>query len=422
MKLIKKIRKNKDYRVLTENFFYLSIIQATSSFLPLITLPYLAKVIGVDGFGRIAFAFSIILLFDTIVDWGFSYSATRDVAKNRNDKEKVSEIFSNVLWSKVLLMVISFCTLLLITLFFSKIKNNQLLIFVTFLLIPGKIIFPIWFFQAMERMKYITILNLFSKVIFTVAIFVFINKKSDFILQALFTSLGFILSGIISMYIILKKWRIELKKPNFIVILKTIKNSSIIFLENFIPNLYNNFSIMLVGFWFGATSNGILDAGTKFVDKAQQLINMISKVFFPFLARRIDKHDLYVKIVLFVSIVFSVLLFLFAPLIINFFYTSEFKNSVNILRLLSVTVFFMSIRNAYGTEYMILEGHEKELFCITLWTSIIGFILAFPLVYYLSYWGAAINIMLVKGVSTLFIVLKGSSLKKEKNEFNKELL
>ncbi len=414
MSRIKKILSNKDSKSLIENFFYLLILQGVTFLLPFITIPYLSRVLGVDGIGKIAFSLSIIVLFDTIVDWGFSYTATRDIAKNRDNEDKISDIFSCVMWAKILLVLISFLILWFATLVISKLNENQDILFVTFLMILGKTLFPVWFFQAMERMKYITILNVLSKVVFTIAIFVFIKEKSDFILQPLFTSLGFLLAGFISIYIILIKWKVKFKKPNFRDLKITIKGSFVIFLENFIPNIYNNFSIMLLGFLGGDVANGKLNAGTKFIDATQQLINVVEKVFFPFLARRIDKHDLYVKLILFISTTCSILLFVFAPLIIDIFYTPEFYDSINVLRILAVTIFFMSIRNAYGTQYMILEGYEKELLQITIWTSIIGFLLAFPLVYYFSFWGAAINIMFIKGLVALIVVLKAKKIKKAK--------
>ena len=110
-------------------------------------------------------------------------------------------------------------------------------------MVPGHILFPDWFFQALERMKYITILNLLSKLLFTIAIFVFIKDKSDYIYQPLFVSLGFILSGIISLYYIFVKWEYKFYKPDFKGIFHAIKGSTDIFINNLAPNLYNSFSV-----------------------------------------------------------------------------------------------------------------------------------------------------------------------------------
>lgn len=409
----KQIQSSKDGKTLLANFGYLSLLQIAGYIFPLVTLPYLARVIGVDSFGKIAFASAVVVWFQTVADWGFNYTATRDVAQNREDNEKVSEIFSNVFWARIALMLLSLCLLLVVIAVVPKFNENSTLILLTFLMVPGGIMFPDWFFQAMERMKYITILNLLSKTLFTIAIFVFIKQKSDFILQPLITSLGSAISGLIAMYFIIGRWGVKLHKPQLKPIVQTIKGSTNMFLNNFVPNLYNSFSIMLLGFFGGSISNGVLDAGTKFVDTSQQFMNVIGRVFFPFLSRKLDRHNEYVKINVYLSLLISSLLFLLSPIIIKIFFTSEFYESINILRFLSITVFLMSIRNAYGTHYMVLKGYDNELWLLTFWSSIFGLLLAFPLVYYFDYWGAAVNILLIKGIMAFMVVKKSKKINKE---------
>ena len=146
---VNKVRKSNDGRKLMENFAYLSLLQMAGYVSPLITLPYLTRVIGVEGFGKIAFASAVMVWIQTVADWGFNYTATRDVARNREDRDKVSDIFSRVLWARCFLMFLSFVLLVLLVSFIPKFKENAAVIFVTFLMIPGHIMFPDWFFQAM---------------------------------------------------------------------------------------------------------------------------------------------------------------------------------------------------------------------------------------------------------------------------------
>ncbi|MGV8092862.1 MAG: flippase [Mangrovibacterium sp.] len=410
-KNIDKIRDSKDGRTLLANFVYLSLMQIAGYIFPLITIPYLAQVIGVDGFGKIAFASAIMVWFQTIADWGFNYSATRDVAKNRDDKERVSEIFSNILWARCLLMVVSFALLLIAVFLIPKFNENQTVILISFLLIPGHIMFSDWFFQALERMKYITILNIISKSIFTIAVFIFIKQKTDFILQPLFVSLGFIVSGIIAMYIIFVRWKMKLKRSSFSTIVKTIKGSSDIFVNNLMPNLYNSFSIMLLGFRGGSISIGKLDAGGRFVSISQQFMTIISRTFYPFLSRRIEKHSLYTKINVYLSLIISISLFVFAPTIIKLFYTSEFYDSIKVLQIMSISILFLSLCNAYGTNYMIIQGYENQLRNITFISSIIGFALSIPLIYFFDYIGAAITVTLARGILGISIMWKARVVK-----------
>ncbi|MBP5589885.1 MAG: oligosaccharide flippase family protein, partial [Bacteroidales bacterium] len=111
--IVRKIKENQDFKTLVANFGYLSLLKIASFIFPFITLPYLAKTIGADGFGKIAFAAAVIAWFQTVADWGFNYTATRDVAKNRDNKDVVSDIFSRVFFSRCLLMLASFVVLFL---------------------------------------------------------------------------------------------------------------------------------------------------------------------------------------------------------------------------------------------------------------------------------------------------------------------
>ena len=329
--LKKRLGKSKDGKVLASNFGYMFLLQLASYIFPLLTIPYLAKVIGVDGFGKIAFAAAVMVWFRTITDWGFNFTATRDVSRNRENLEKVSEIFSNIFWSRIFLSVISLLLLLLLIEVVPYFNDNEKILLITFLMVPGQMFFPEWFFQAMERMKYITIFNIASKALFTVLVFIYIKEKSDFILQPLFLSLGYLVSGAGAMYLITIKWKVKVHRPDFQVILKTIKDSTNVFINNLMPNLYNSFSVVLLGFFGGSVANGMLDAGSKFVSISQQFMNIISRVFFPFLSRKINKHAIYTKLHLFFSLIATILLLCLAPFIIRFFYTEAFYKAIPVL-------------------------------------------------------------------------------------------
>lgn len=396
--LLNRLKKSKDGRTLVANFGYLSLLQVAGYVFPLITMPYLARVIGVDGFGKIAFAAAIMVWIQTIADWGFYYTATRDVARNRDNKEVVSDIFSRVLWARCLLMMLSFLVLLVLVLCIPKFRENSTVIFVTFLMIPGHIMFPDWFFRAIERMKYTTLLNLLSKLLFTILVFVFVRDRDDYILQPLFVSLGFVLSGIIAMYYILIRWKVKLTSVPFKSVIRTIKSSTDVFINNIVANLYNSFSMLLVGFFYGSAANGILDAGRRFPNVGVQFLDVLSRTFFPFLSRKINKHSFYAKVSISFAAFFSICLFIFAPLLIRIFFTEEFTEAVTVMRITSVSLLFESLRRAYGFNYMLINGYEKQMRNITMICSVIGFALSFPLIYKYSYLGAAIVYTLSIGI------------------------
>ncbi len=408
---LERLRQSRDGRTLLSNFGYLTLLQIAGYLFPLITLPYLAKVIGVDGFGKIAFAAAIIVWFKTIADWGFNFTATRDVAKNRDDREKVSEIFSNVLWARCFLMVVSFCLLMLCMAFIPKLQENAAVILATFLMIPGSIMFPDWYFQAVEKMKYITIFNVIIKTLFAASIFIFIKEPDDYILQPLIDSAGYLLCGAVAMYIIIGRWGVRLKRPSFRKIMDTIKSGTDVFINNIFPNLYNSFSTLLLGFVGGEAANGILDAGSRFIKLVRQFLESLSRAFFPFLSRKIEKHGLYAKINIGLAFVAFLVLFFGAPILIDIFYTDEFADSVPVLRVLSLSVVFLAMSNTYATNYLIIQGHERELRRITIICSVIGFFMAVVLVPKFSFMGAAVTITATRGMLGIWAMIKVMGIK-----------
>lgn len=396
--IIKQINSSKDGKTVFANFGYLSLLQVAGYVFPLISMPYLARVIGADGFGKIAFASAIVVWIQTISDWGFNLTATRDVAQNRDNKELVSRIISNVLWARSVLTLLSGIILLLVVLLVPYLRENADIIFVTFLLVPGYILFPEWFFQAIEKMKYTTFFNLFLKLVFTVAVFVFIHKREDYLIQPLLTTIGYLLCGIGALYLIFKKWGYTLYKPQWIEIFKTIRNSTDVFVNNLMPNLYNSFSVMLLGFFGGSTANGIYDGGNRFPSIFYQFQSVLSRAFYPFLSRRPDKHSFYAKLNIVSALVGSVILVLISPLIIKIMLGDEFEKSVVVMQILSFSVVFLAMGYTYGTNFLIINHKEKPLRNLTFISSIIGMCVSVPLVYYFSYIGAAVTVLLCRGL------------------------
>lgn len=396
--ITKKINSSKDGKTVFANFGYLSLLQIAGYVFPLITMPYLARVIGADGFGKIAFASAIIVWIQTISDWGFNLTATRDVAQNRNNKEKVSRIFSNVLWARCILTILSGLILLFVVLFVPYLRENADIIFVTFLLVPGYILFPEWFFQAIERMKYTTIFNLIIKLIFTISVFIFIHKREDYLIQPLLTTIGYLLCGIGALYLILKKWGYTLYKPELTEILETIRNSADVFINNLMPNLYNSFSVMLLGFFCGSTANGVYDGGNKFPTIFYNFQSVLSRAFYPFLSRRPDKHSFYAKLNIGSALIGAVFLIAISPLVIKIMLGDEFEKSVIVMQILSFSVVFLAMSYTYGTNYLIINHKEKPLRNLTFVSSIVGMCVSIPLVYYFSYIGAAVTVLFCRGL------------------------
>lgn len=411
---IQKYRKSKNVVTIVNNFIWLSVLQVAGFVLPLLTMPYLARVIGASGMGRVAFAAAIMLWVQTFVDWGFNYTATRDVAVNRENLERVSEIFSAVFWARLFLMSIALFILIFLTFFVPIFNENSEIIFVTFLMIPGHILFPEWLFQALERMKYISILNISSKLLFTIAVFIFIKDKNDYILQPLFISLGFLLSGLISLYYIHYKWKIKILTPSYTNIKDTLSEGSHLFINTLMPNLYNSFSVILLGIFSNSYMNGIYDAGKKLTTIAANLLQIISRACFPYLVRNPHKHHFFAKVVLIIttSIIFAI--FIFAPQLISIFFGEGFTESIIVLRITSIAMLFVMLSNIYGANFLIIIKKDRLLRNITITASLIGFTISFPLIHKWNYIGASFTYLISSAILGTLIFYFAMKLKKNK--------
>ncbi len=412
--LIDRILRSADGRIVAANFGYLMILRVASFAFPLITIPYLARVIGVDGFGKIAFAAAVVGWFQTVSDWGFNYTATRDVARRRENLGELSRIFSYVLWARLLLMMLSFIVLYILILIIPYFSENKTILLLTFLVIPGHILFPIWFFQAIERMGYITTLDLISKLAFTAMVFLFIRGKSDYIFHPIIVGLGYATSGLLSLYIIIIKWKISIVRPNLQSIKLALRDSANVFLNNLAPNLYNSFSTVLLGLSAGNTSNGLLDAGRRFSDVFQQFLQILSQVFFPLLSRKLHVHNFYVKLNLSGAILMASTLYVASPLIISTFYSPEFKPAVSVLQIMSLSIVFTSLNSIYGINYLVIAGHEKDLRNITLIVSLVGLSASVPMIYFFDYIGAASAVSLTRILLGCAVAIRARKIKKQR--------
>lgn len=389
---ISSIRKNQEAKTVASNFMWLSVLQVAGYVFPLITMPYLARVIGIDGFGKIAFAAAIMVWIQTIADWGFNLTATRDVAQNRDNRDKVSEIFSKVLWARCLLMLLSFAVLIALILLIPSFREAHDIILVSFLMIPGHILFPEWFFQAMEKMRYITILSILTKLTFTILIFAFIKEPGDYIIQPLLTSIGFLISGTIALYIIIYLWGIRIIFIPFKDIIKTIKESTDVFVNNLAPNLYNSLSIVLLGVFCGGIATGIYDGANKFMNIVCSILNVLTRTFYPLISRRGEFFGLYSKIIISIAIATSIVMWFAAPMLVNLLLSPEFAESVIAIRILSCSLVFYVMASAYGTCNLIVNRRERVLQQLTVLCSVIGLFIAIPLIYFYSYIGVAITV------------------------------
>ena len=416
---------------LTGNFFSLSVLQALNYILPLITLPYLVRVLGPEKYGLISFAQAFIGYFAILTDYGFSLSATREISINRENKEKVSEIFSSVMIIKIFLGILSFVILGLVLLSVPKFGNEWLLYIFTFGTVLGNILFPVWFFQGVENMKWITILNVIARSIFTVLIFVFVHKESDYLNVVIINSLGSIVAGIISLIVVFKNFKIKFILLKFESIKYQLKKGWYLFISSASANLVSGSNTFILGLFTNNTIVGYYAGAEKIIKAVLSIVSIISTTLFPYINKQflISKEKTLkllrkiLKLNVVLGVCISSFMFIFSPWIIRIVLGPEFSQSIIILRILSIIMFLIISNNIAGVQTMVPLGYQKDYFRIIFMGGIINILLSIILCQLLYHIGAAISWTVSEIIITvlMFLFLKSKGINYFAFNFNKKI-
>lgn len=278
------IKKNK----LISNYCSLSILQALNLLLPLLTIPYLLRVLGVSNFGLVVFAQSFIYYFAILLDYGFDYSATREIAINKKNKNIVTEIFSVVMQIKMLFIVISFLVMSLIINYFDRFNSNINLYYVTFIYLIGNAMFPVWYFLGHEDMKFVTYINVIAKGIFTICIFIFINKSDDYIYVPLLNGLGYIIAGTASLLLIHKKYKQTFKFCKLKTITKYLKDSTGYFFSRLSVSMFTTSNVFVLGMFVDMITVGYFSVAEKLYNAVRGFYGPVSTTLYPYISKTKD--------------------------------------------------------------------------------------------------------------------------------------
>lgn len=383
--------KSKDGKTLLENFVSLSALQLIGMLLPLITLPYILRVIGFEKYGIIVFASSLIAYFTALTDFSFQITAVRDVSVFRNSPNKLNLIYSKVITVKTIFLLLSIFLISLIVLLYPPFYEYGLIYGLSMLMLVGHTLFPGWFFQGIEKMRYITYLNLGIKAFFTLCVFLFIKNEEDYWVYPLLNSAGLIGAGLVGQYMLVYKYKLKFLWLPYRIIKKTIIDNFPIFVNQFLPTLYNNTSLFLLGLFSASTMVGIYNSILIVINVGINLLGILSRVFFPFLNRKKDAFTNYKKMMLTIVSLMSASILLGHKLV--FWYLNiTYEGAFWVLLTLVIGLFGYTLYNIFGLNYFIVHRQDKLVMNNTIRASIIGFIFAFPLVHFFGIFGTAINL------------------------------
>lgn len=184
------------------NFISLVLLQGVNYLLPLISFPFLFRILGVERYGLVTFGYALMQYFVMFTDFGFNLSATKYISQHRQDAQAINTFLNSAMIGRFILCVISFTILVLLISTFEKFRSESMLYMLYFGIIIGNVMFPMWFFQGMENMKYITIFNIVAKSLSFIPFFIFIRGPEDYLFVPICYSVGFILAGLVSIFIV----------------------------------------------------------------------------------------------------------------------------------------------------------------------------------------------------------------------------
>lgn len=405
-RLLKIISNNK---VLVKNFTSLSLLQLANYIFPVITLPYLVRVLGPEKYGLINFAAAFSAYFVIITDYGFNLSATQEISVNRNDKEKVSEIFSSVLTIKIILFFLSSGIFFLIVNMFELFSNDAGLYSIMFIGVVGIVLFPLWVYQGVEQMKYILIINVAIRSVTVVSIFLLVKVENDYLLLAVIYTITQVMTGITGLFFAIRKFDLRYLFPSKVQLLEQLKKGWNLFLSSIWINLYTTSNVFILGLFAPNSVVGYYSAADKVRIAFQGILSSMSQSVFPYvnklLAESYQKFLSFnrklLKISVIIGIIISSSLFLFAEPIVKIVLGNEYSPSVIVLRIIAWLPLIIFLSNVFGIQTMLPLNYQKRFSQILFLAALINLMISFSIVPSYFEIGTAVSML----VTEIFVTL-----------------
>ena len=341
MALQERLGRNK---TILANFSYLSLLQVFAILFPLLTYPYLLRVIGLELYGVIIFAQSIINYVSLVINFGFNMSGARNVAIYKQDRARLSRI----LYLSVISMVPFF-------------EDHYWVYVLSFLLTFNELLLPIWFFQGIEKMKYITFVNLSARLLFVVAIFLFVHRQEDYLLVPLLNGIGAILAGCLSLYIVLGKERVRFSLMPVRELRSAYKESLPLFVSILSTQIYVNVNKLVIGSFLGMLEVSIYDMADKVLLLMKLPASMIAQAVFPKISR--EQNIRFINHVMFLSVgialLFYISMFFGSDWLVYLLAGEHIEEASVIMRLLGISAILTSINGFLGGNRLVPLGYSS---------------------------------------------------------------
>nr|WP_314262442.1 oligosaccharide flippase family protein [uncultured Devosia sp.] len=393
-----------------QNVGALTLVQIANYIAPLLTLPYLTRVLGPEAFGTVAFAQILMLWLVILVNYGFPWSATRDIAARRDDPEYVARQFSANWTAQWLLTLLAGVVLVLVVTMVPAVRKDATLYLSGYTIVLGTALFPIWLMQGLERLREVAVLQVVGRFALLALVFILVRGPEDAALAVIAQGSGGIVAGLLCLWWIKRKRLVHYALPTRKEILAAAREGGKIFISQVAISFYTAFIPTALGMVSGTVPVGQYMIADRARSAAQSFMGPISQALFPRMSFLFGTNDLgnarrMLKISLIATFVVSgaasIALFVLADWIVMLLGGQEFLFAAQILRWLSPVPFCVGLSNLFGLQIMLPRRKTRAFNTILISAAVLGTALIFPMANWRGAEGAAMTVLAVEMWVTL---------------------
>jgi PST family polysaccharide transporter len=380
-------------------------VQIANFLLPLLTVPYVVRIIGPDKLGLLNFSQAYVTYFSLLINYGFDMAAVRAIAANREDKEATNRIVSQVLAGKTLLWGISTLIFLGLSLGAPEFRAHLWLHVCTYLVCIGTVLSPLWLYQAMEDLGRVSIFNLAVKLLFSMSVLLLIRHADDYIYQNLAISVAQILVSAVALGVAIRRFGLHLRWPSWTELRGRFREDRTLFFSNVAITIYASSNTFILGLLSMPYNVGIYAAGTRLESMAESFTSLaLNQAFFPIVAQAFGQgreqglrmvRQVFFPLAALLTVV-AIGLWLVGPLVLGILYGAKFQEAGTVLRVVAVLPLIIGLSNLLGLHTMLNLRLDRPFFWITVGGSVIGLGLNWLLVRPYAHLGAAYALVLTE--------------------------
>ncbi len=394
---------------LKRNFIMNAILTIATIVFPLITFPYISRVLLDTGVGKVSFATSVITYFCIIADLGIPTYGIRACAKVRDNKEELSRTAHELLLINLITNAVSYALLFAGVFIIPKFIEARTLILIISLTMILNAIGMEWLYKAMEQYTYITLRSIIFKVIAIIAMFFLVKSENDYIIYGGISIFAAGASNILN-FINAHKF-ISFRPVGGINLKRHMKAVLIFFAMACATTIYTNLDIIMLGFMKTDADVGYYTAAVKVKTVLVAFITSLGAVLLPRVSYYIQNkmHDEFLRIskkamnfVLLLSLPLMVYFIFYAKETVLLLSGEQFLPAVEPMQVIMPTLVFIGITNLMGIEILVPQGREKAVLISVVIGAVVDLIINIILIPQIGATGAAIGTVVAEGV--VFIV------------------